>query len=361
MTFTPERKKELYQALLSKDREFVGTFFVGVKTTGVFCYSSCPARKPKFENCEFFENAKLALLSGYRPCKRCKPLSSPHLVSETVRKLVEAVEAEPEKRWKTEDFRRLSVDESTARRQFQKRFGMTFVEYARNRRMGIAFSEIRKGAPVIDAQLNSGYESPSGFRDAFAKIMGGAPMKVRSDALILNSALIDTPLGNMIAMVDDEKLYLLEFTDRRGLELEVERLKKRVKAIIIPGKNKLLDRLEAELASYFAGSLKKFTIPLAMLGSDFQKSAWQALIEIPYGQTRSYMEQAAYINKPTAFRAVANANGANQIAIVVPCHRIINADGKLGGYGGGIHRKEWLIKHEQIHKEKEHELHNRKS
>lgn len=350
MTFTKEREKELYQALLAKNSQYVGIFFVGVKTTGVFCHPTCPARKPKFENCEFFQHAKFALLSGYRPCKRCRPLSNPHLVSDTVRKLVEAVEAEPEKRWKTQDFKKLCIDESTARRQFQKRFGMTFVEYARNRRMGIALGEIRKGSPVIEAQLNCGYESPSGFRDAFAKIMGDAPMKMPSDALVINSALIDTPLGNMIAMSDEDRLYLLEFTDRRGLELEVERLKKRTKAIIIPGKNKVIEELEADLASYFEGNLQQFTTPLAMLGSSFQKSAWQALIDIPYGQTRSYIQQATYIGNPSAYRAVANANGANKIAIVIPCHRIINADGSLGGYGGGVDRKQWLIEHEQKYK-----------
>jgi AraC family transcriptional regulator of adaptative response/methylated-DNA-[protein]-cysteine methyltransferase len=172
-------------------------------------------------------------------------------------------------------------------------------------------------------------------------------MKTPSDALILNSILIDTPLGDMIAISDENKLYLLEFADRRGLELKVVRLRKRIKAIIIPGKNTVIDRLEGELALYFSGNLQKFTIPFAMLGSEFQKSAWQALIDIPYGQTRSYMKQAAHINNPSAYRAVANANGANQIAILIPCHRIINADGKLGGYGGGVDRKQWLIDHEK--------------
>jgi AraC family transcriptional regulator of adaptative response/methylated-DNA-[protein]-cysteine methyltransferase len=172
---TPENQREYYQALIDKKTEYEGIFYVGVKTTGIFCRPTCAARKPKFEHCEFFETAQQALLASYRPCKRCRPLSHPNHVSPLVQMLVEAVEINPEKRWTDEDFRRLSVDSSTARRQFHKRFGMTFVEYARARRMGIAIKQIRAGHAVIDAQITTGYESSSGFRDAFSRIMGAAP------------------------------------------------------------------------------------------------------------------------------------------------------------------------------------------
>ena len=136
--------QELYQALIEKNPEYEGVFYVGVKTTGVFCRPTCPARKPKFKNCEFFKTAKEALLASFRPCQRCRPLSHPNHVSDLVRILVDAVEESPEKRWKSADFRALLVDESTARRQFKKRFGMTFVEYARSRRMGIAIKQPRR-------------------------------------------------------------------------------------------------------------------------------------------------------------------------------------------------------------------------
>src|SRR5271163_1758396 len=154
---TAENRKEYYQALLDKKTEYEGVFFVGVKTTGVFCRPTCPARKPKFENCEFFETAQQALLASFRPCKRCRPLSHPNHVSALVQMLVEAVEENPEKRWKDRDFQELSVDASTARRQFKKRFGMTFVEYARARRIGMAIKQIRAGETVIDTQLVTGY------------------------------------------------------------------------------------------------------------------------------------------------------------------------------------------------------------
>ena len=344
---TDAQKQEFYQALLDKDAHYEGVFFVGVKTTGVFCRPTCPARKPKFENCEFYKTAGEALLASFRPCMRCRPLSHPNQVSDLVRRLVDAVEADPSRRWKDRDFEELSVDASTARRQFKKRFGMTFVEYARARRMGLAMKQIRAGDAVIDAQLNTGYESSSGFRDAFSKIMGAPPTKFEKHRTILKASWIDTKLGPMIAIADEAGLYLLEFVDRRGLEREVERLRLKTKAAIIPGVTDPIKSIAIELESYFEGKLKEFNTPLHLLGSPFQKLVWDELMRIPYGQTRSYMAQAEAIGKATAYRAVANANGANQLAIVIPCHRIINSNGDLGGYGGGITRKQWLIEHEK--------------
>jgi AraC family transcriptional regulator, regulatory protein of adaptative response / methylated-DNA-[protein]-cysteine methyltransferase len=343
---TAENKKEYYQALIDKKTEYEGVFFVGVKTTGVFCRPTCPARKPKFEHCEFFETAQQALLASFRPCKRCRPLSHPNHVSKLIQILVEAVEKNPEKRWKDRDFRELSVDASTARRQFKKRFGMTFVEYARARRMGLAMKQIRAGKAVIDAQLSTGYESDSGFRDAFSRIMGTAPTKL-GQSNILKASWLDTPLGPMIAIADEKALYLLEFVDRRGLEREVERLRKKTKSAIIPGHTQPINSIENELKMYFEGILIEFKTPLFFLGSPFQKRVWEELKKIPSGETRSYSEIATAIGQPTAFRAVANANGANQFALIIPCHRVINTNGELGGYGGGLTRKKWLINHEK--------------
>lgn len=346
---TDDIKNDYYQALLNKNSNYEGVFYVGVKTTGVFCRPTCAARKPKFENCEFYQTAQEALLASFRPCKRCRPLSHPNQVSDIVRMLVEAVELNPSKRWKDSDFDALSIDTSTARRQFQKRFGMTFVEYARARRLGLAFKQIRNGESIIDAQLNAGFESSSGFRDAFSKIMGAPPSSLKKQTQVLKASWLDTPLGPMVAIASDDALYLLEFVDRRGLEREVERLRKRTKSAIIPGTNEPIVSIEHELKTWFDGTLKVFKTPLFLLGSPFQKSVWKALCRIPYGETRSYLEQAVIIQKPSACRAVANANGANQLAIVIPCHRIINSNGLLGGYGGGVVRKQWLIDHEKQH------------
>lgn len=338
-----------YQALLDKNSEFEGIFYVGVTSTGVFCRPTCGARKPKKEHCQFFESAQDALLASFRPCKRCRPLSHPNEVSDTIRLLVEAVEKEPTKRWASADFKTLSIDESTARRQFKKRFGMTFAAYARARRIGEAMKEIREGSSVIEAQLKAGYESGSGFREAFSKLLGNAPKKIDKTITILKATWLDTPLGPMIAMADEAALYLLEFTNTKGLEQEIERLRQD-RFAIVPGMTPPLISIKAELEAYFEGYLSEFKTPYRIFGTPFQQQAWQALCQIPYGETRSYAQQAQALGKPTGYRAVGNANGKNQLAIIIPCHRVIASDGSLGGYGGGLAIKQWLLNHEKRHK-----------
>jgi AraC family transcriptional regulator, regulatory protein of adaptative response / methylated-DNA-[protein]-cysteine methyltransferase len=339
-----QKKHAYYQALLQRNAKYDGVFFVGVTTTGIFCHASCPARKPKFEHCEFFSTAKEALLASFRPCKRCQPLSPPNQQRPVITKLIAAVEEHPEKRWKSEDFRRLGLDESTARRWFKKRFGMTFIEYARSRRMGLAMKHIRSGGSVIDAQLEVGYDSSSGFRDAFSKALGSAP--ARSDGKALLATWIDTPLGPMIAIADESYLYVLEFVDRRGLEKEIECLRKRLKMGIIPGETVITKQITHELSNYFNGSNLLFKTPCFLMGSEFQRMVWEALQNIPVGKTCSYSGIAKKIGREKACRAVANANGANTLALIIPCHRVINENGELGGYGGGLSRKTWLLMHE---------------
>jgi AraC family transcriptional regulator of adaptative response/methylated-DNA-[protein]-cysteine methyltransferase len=164
---------------------------------------------------------------------------------------------------------------------------------------------------------------------------------------MLKSYQFDTILGPMLAVSDEKSLYLLEFTDCRKLEKKLERLKQRAKSTISSGETKPIASIKLELEQYYSGKLKEFQTPIHLLGSPFQKQAWQALIDITYGETRGYEQQAQFIGKPTAYRAVANANAANKLAIIVPCHRIINSNGNLGGYGGGIWRKKWLLEHEK--------------
>lgn len=343
--FDKKQQERYYQALLDKDANFEGLFFVGVKTTGIFCRPSCPARKPKFENCEFLPSIKSALFANYRPCERCKPLEPPTQYTPLIKQLIECVNNAPEKRWTNEDLRKLNIDPSTARRQFQRAFKMSFIEYARAKRLGIAMKTIKAGKQVIEAQFDAHYESSSGFRDAFSKIMGAAPTK--SEQKLLMAQWIDTPLGPMLAIADDEALYLLEFTERRALEKEIEDLRKKHHAGILPGHTAVLKQIKKELEDYFAGKSLQFKTPLKLTGSDFQQTVWRALMKIPPGETQSYAQLAKTCGNPKGFRAAANANGRNQLAIIIPCHRVINADGELGGYGGGIDRKMWLLNHEK--------------
>jgi AraC family transcriptional regulator of adaptative response/methylated-DNA-[protein]-cysteine methyltransferase len=136
---------------------------------------------------------------------------------------------------------------------------------------------------------------------------------------------------------------LLEFGDPAHLARQIARLRAAHAAPAVPGRNAHLDRLERELESYFAGGLREVAVPLALRGTPFQEKVWRALLEIPYGETRSYLDVARAVRAPAATRAVGTANGSNRVAIVVPCHRVVNADGRLGGYGGGLHRKRFLL------------------
>jgi AraC family transcriptional regulator, regulatory protein of adaptative response / methylated-DNA-[protein]-cysteine methyltransferase len=165
--------------------------------------------------------------------------------------------------------------------------------------------------------------------------------------LMINTTKIETPLGNMIAGATGEGVCLLEFEDRELLQSEQKSLKKLLKTNIEAGENKHLKALEIQLKEYFEGSRKEFSLSLVLAGSDFQKAVWNELLNIPFGSTRSYLEQAAALNRPGSVRAVANANGINMIAIVIPCHRVIGSDGSLTGYGGGLVRKKWLLDHEK--------------
>nr|WP_016926400.1 methylated-DNA--[protein]-cysteine S-methyltransferase [Rickettsia conorii] len=163
----------------------------------------------------------------------------------------------------------------------------------------------------------------------------------------LKSAWLDTPLGSMLAISDTERLYLLDFVESKGLEYKIKRLKMNTKSAITEDRTRPIISIEEELKSYFSGTLQKFNTPIYLLGSEFQQLVWQELMNVPYGETRSYFTQAKLIGMERSYRAVANANGANKFVIIIPCHRIINNNGKLGGYGSGLDRKKWLIEHER--------------
>src|SRR5437867_1524224 len=229
----------MYRALVERDATFDGIFYVGVKTTRIFCRSVCHARTPKRENVEFYASAHDALYAGYRPCLRCRPLDRGRPAPPLVDKLLAAVEADPIGRLREADLLRMGIDPSTARRQFKRYCGMSFHAYHRARRMGLALTGVREGKSMLDLQLDHGFESASGFREAFAKLFGTAPSQSRNiDCLF--AKWLETPLGPMLALANDDGLYLLEFVDRRGLQREVEVLRRRVPHHIVPGEHPYL-------------------------------------------------------------------------------------------------------------------------
>ena len=342
----------MWRAFEGRDATFDGLFMTGVTTTGIFCRVMCSARKPKRTNVLFFSTADEAMYAGFRACLRCKPMARSGNKPELVDMLVKLIDDKADGRVREADLLAMGIDPSTARRQFKRYFGMTFHAYSRARRMGAALAVVRaattagKESSVLDQQLDAGFESPSGYREAFNRLFGARPSKAGEVALMY-SRWLETPLGPMLAIADDAGIQVLDFVNRRGLEREIGRLRNRAKCVIVPGGHRHLDHAEKEIADYYNGRSKHFTLQLADRGTPFQKSVWAALLRIPVGETRSYAQIARSLGQPTAVRAVARANGDNYRAVVIPCHRVIGSDGTLTGYGGGLARKRWLLDFER--------------
>ena len=336
----------MYSAFLRRDPTYEGVFWLGVRTTGIFCRPTCHARTPNRENIEFFAAPSDALHAGFRPCRKCLPLDHGRKPPPLVEQLLVLVEREPGRRYRDAELVARGIDPSTARRQFKRYCGMTFQAYHRARRMGIALSDIRKGKTVLDSQLDQGFESGSGFREAFARIVGTPPSRAGSLG-VLHAKWLESPLGAMLALADDRGLHLLDFVDRRGLERALTHLQRRLSARVLPGEHPVLTQIVRELGEYFQRARLVFDTPVVLTGSPFQLAVWRALQIIPPRTTCSYRELAIAVGLPSSVRAVGRANGDNRLSIIVPCHRVIGSDGALTGYGGGLWRKQKLLDLEQ--------------
>lgn len=339
----------MYNAIVNKDTSFEGIFFTAVKTTGIFCRPSCTARKPKKENVEFFSTSKEAISKGYRPCKVCNPMEKLNETPDFIKTILNGLSDDPSRKFKDEDLLALGIEPNKIRRWFLKNHGVTFQAYQRMFRINSAFKKIQNGEAVTSTAFEAGYESLSGFNDSFKNIFGVSPKNSKAQTII-DLKRIETPLGTMYACAVKEGVCLLEFSDRKMLETEFKTLSKALNATIIQGENEHFEILEQQLNEYFEGKRKSFTVKLFTPGSAFQNLVWDGLQNISYGTTKSYKEQAIAISKTEAVRAVANANGMNRISILIPCHRVIGADGNLTGYGGGIWRKKWLLDMEKANR-----------
>ncbi|MBX3435965.1 MAG: methylated-DNA--[protein]-cysteine S-methyltransferase [Planctomycetaceae bacterium] len=333
---------EMEHAWRNRDAAYNGLFFFGVRTTHIFCRPTCPARKPRRENVEYFADADSALAAGYRPCKRCHPLDADHQPAWAIRLLSE-LRQNPGVRITDDDLRARNMDPATVRRHFLRRFGMTFQQFSRSRRLSVGLDQLHAPGGIDAAVLECGYDSHSGFRDAFQRILGNSPGRFRHDGECIHLSWIASPLGPLVAGATDAGVCLLEFSEPQRFEQQFAALRKSTDAPLVPAPHEHLDALEAQLARYFAGSLHHFSLPLVIRGTPFQERVWNQLLTIPYGETCSYEDLARGIGDSKASRAVGSANGRNRMAILIPCHRVVNKSGALGGYGGGLRRKEFLL------------------
>jgi len=334
--------QEKYDIILNRDTSYENIFITAVKTTGIFCRPSCPARKPKIENVLFYNSINEAILNGYRPCKVCKPMEPADETPMYITNIIKELSDNPFLKIKDYDLKIRGIEPNTIRRWFKKYFNMTFQAYQRMLRINTAYNKISNGESITNTAFDLGFESLSGFNSSYQNIVGKSPSQVDKKDII-NIVRFTTPLGPMFGCATLRGICLFEFTNRRMLETEFKDLTKRLKAVILPGENHHLKQLKKEISEYFKGTRKTFTVKLDAPGTDFQKSVWKILQTIPYGKTWSYQQQAIQLNNPKAVRAVANANGHNRISIIIPCHRVIGKGGNLTGYGGGLERKKWLL------------------
>ena len=341
----PERT--MRQAFMSSDGTWDGIFWAGVRSTGIYCRPSCPARKPHPRQLAFFATPAHAEEAGFRACLRCHPTEPAGAPPEWLRPLLDAVEADPARRWTGADLKRLGLAPDRVRRWYQKTHGMTFQAYHRARRLGGALEEVRDGRAVSRAAFEAGYDSLSGFQEAFRQTFGAAPTAL-GDVLVVRVEQVATPLGPMAVAGSERGVHLLEFTDRRHLDRQIRRTARGLGAVFAPGSSAWSGQAREALDRYFRGDAASLAaLPTEPAGTLFQRDVWARLEEIPPGETRSYGDVALALGRPMAVRAVGTAVGANPLAIVVPCHRVVGADGRLTGYAGGLWRKRRLLELER--------------
>lgn len=232
--------KTMYTALVNRDSSFEGIFYAGIRTTGIFCRPTCPARKPLMENVEFFPSTQAALAAGYRPCFRCRPLDAiqkPLIVS----RLLSNLENSDGQKLSNADLKKMGIDPTTANRQFKQTFGMSFQQFQRGHQMGKAVGQISQGEKVIMTQVSQGYSSASGFWAAFRKIMGEPPRRA-SKVKTFYAAWMETPLGPMLTVADNQGLNYMNFADHEGLEQDILALRRKTGSVVVPGDHPMLDR-----------------------------------------------------------------------------------------------------------------------
>jgi len=327
-----------WAAFMRRDRAWDGRVIGAVKTTGIYCKPSCPAKRPKRENVDFFATAEEARAAGFRPCMRCKPDEvgrDREAVARAVR-LIEQAEEAP-------SLQDLADAVGYAPHHFQRLFkrdlGVSPAEYARGLRNRRAETALRANGRVTDAIYDAGYSGPSGFYSDAKERLGMTPSAWRDGGRgeTIRWTTFDSPIGQMLIAATSKGICRLTFNDS---EASLKRLFP--KATITKDDGGLKELVEGALTAIERPAAAP-DLPIDVAGTAFQEAVWRELRKIPLGETRSYAEIAAAIGQPKAVRAVGTANGDNHVAVLIPCHRVIRSDGTLGGYAGGLDKKRLLL------------------
>jgi AraC family transcriptional regulator, regulatory protein of adaptative response / methylated-DNA-[protein]-cysteine methyltransferase len=329
-----------FAAFDKRDRTMDGRFVGAVKTTGIYCKPSCPARRPLRENVEFFWTGADASAAGYRACKRCLP-DDVGRDEVAVAKALEllAEESPPALELLAEI---VGYAPHYFHRLFKRATGVTPAAYARAQRAKRAEAALSSQGRVTDAIYDAGYSGPSRFYAETKGRLGMTPSAWKNGGagVVIRWALVSTSLGDMLVAATDKGICRLSFDeDAAALATRFP------KAEILPADAAMTELAKGAVAAV-EHPARMPDLPLDVAGTAFQEAVWQELRRIPPGETRSYADIAAAVGKPKAVRAAGSANGANNVAVLIPCHRVVRTDGTLGGYAYGLERKAKLLERE---------------
>ena len=348
MPDAPTDDETRWQIALAKDRRFDGRFVMGVHSTGIYCRPSCPARAPRRENVRFYASAAEAEAAGLRACKRCCPGD----VSRDERAVLDAIAAIRSAEQPLA-LAGLAADAGYSPAHFQRLFkratGLSPAGYARALRMERAAEALSRGGRVTDALYDAGFNAPSRFYAASAGRLGMTPSAwTRGGAgVTIRWAVVATGLGPMLVAATDKGVCRLSFGEAR------EALAARFPHAVLVEGGEHFAALLADVMASVENPAAMRDVPLDVQGTAFQEAVWRELRRIPPGETRSYGQIAAAVGKPGAVRAAGSANGANNVAVLIPCHRVIRSDGSLGGYAWGLEIKRKLLEREGLSPERE--------
>jgi AraC family transcriptional regulator of adaptative response/methylated-DNA-[protein]-cysteine methyltransferase len=334
-------EKAAWAAVTARDRSADGRFVTGVLTTGIYCRPSCAARHPRRENVRFFAGPAEAAAAGLRACLRCRPdeVTREAAGLDKALRLLDRAETPP------------SLDALAAaagyspfhfHRLFKRATGLTPAAYARARRARTMTDSLRTAGRVTDAIYDAGYSGPGRFYADAKHRLGMTPSAWRDGGRgeTIRWATADTSLGTMLVAATGKGICRLSFD-----EGEAELVRRFPNAAIEPGGEAMADLLQRTVAAVEAPE-RPHDLPLDVRGTAFQEAVWRELARIPPGETRSYAQIAAAVGRPAAVRAAGSANGANHVAVLIPCHRVVRGDSTLGGYAYGLERKAKLLERE---------------
>lgn len=335
-------EQEKWMAVAGNDSDADGVFYYGVKSTGVFCRPSCRSKPPVRDNVLFFDCSQDALTAGFRPCKRCRPdLLEYQPLAELARQAQQIIEAHyGDKERLEQEMKQLGMSKRRLAQIFRQQTGLSPTEYTNNCRISAAKRLLESADPVIDIAYSCGFDNLSAFFVFFRKFTGMTPGEYRS------RIGGEDPMAGAVGWVYDTAFGEILIAEKKHAIVAVQFGTQMADRIYLK-KTLLTDLAAEELEQYFRGERRNFDLPLALEGTEFQKRVWEALCQIPYGETRSYKEIATVIGNPKASRAVGMANNKNPILLLIPCHRVVGSKGALVGYAGGLATKERLLYLEQ--------------